>query len=214
MTCRGKVYVVDDDVPLLRALVGLLRSAGYEIFSFDDPAVFLQQEEPRDQACIILDLRLQETSGLDVQQALLRKGWAVPVIFLTGFGSIPSTVAAMQGGANNFLTKPVEEEALLRAVDDALSAHSARLHDRQQLAELRARLQTLTPRELEVLPLAADGKMIKQIAYELGTSEITAKVHKKHVMEKMKARTLADLVRMTDRLADDIKAAASQRVEG
>ncbi|EHK76527.1 alkaline phosphatase synthesis transcriptional regulatory protein PhoP [Sinorhizobium meliloti CCNWSX0020] len=214
MTIPGKVYVVDDDVPLVRALVGLLRSAGYEALPFDNPAVFLKEDEPTDGACIILDLHLQETDGLDVQQALLRKGWAIPIIFLTGFGSIPSTVAAMQGGAANFLTKPVEEEALLQAVDVALSADSARLHDRRLLAELRARLQTLTPRELEVLPLAADGKMIKQIAYELGTSEITAKVHKKHVMEKMKARTLADLVRMTDRLSDDIKAAVSQRLEG
>ncbi|VTZ65442.1 response regulator transcription factor [Sinorhizobium medicae] len=213
MTNPGKVYVVDDDVPLLRALVGLLRSAGYEALPFGDPAEFLEEDEPVDGACVILDLRLQETNGLDVQQALLRKGWAIPVIFLTGFGSIPSTVAAMQCGAANFLTKPVEEEALLQAVDAAISADSARLYDRRLLAELRARLQTLTPRELEVLPLAADGKMIKQIAYELGTSEITAKVHKKHVMEKMKARTLADLVRMTDRLSDEITAAVSRRLE-
>lgn len=196
----GVVHVVDDDDALRAALIRLIRSAGLEALGHYCAAGLrdaLGKERPQ---CIILDMRLEGENGLAVQNALRGDGSTAPIIFLTGFGTIPMTVQAMRAGAAEFLTKPVDDEILLGAIRRALD------HDRQTMArqrsqlDLEARLTTLTEREREVMRLAIGGLMNKQIAGELGTTEITAKVHKRRVMEKMAARSLPDLVRMAERL--------------
>ncbi len=194
------VLVVDDDAAVRRAFVNLLDSAGYDVLAYASAAAFFQQPLPDVPSCLLLDLRMPDAGGFDVAAELERTGSELPVIFVTGHGSIPLTVQAMKAGALEFLTKPVAPDELLRAVRDALLVAHARHQQRQELHELRRRHQALTPRELETMQLVIGGLMIKQIADELGISEIMVKMHKRKLMDKMGARSLPDLVRYAERL--------------
>ncbi|MEM6162589.1 response regulator [Erwinia sp. P6884] len=194
------VYVVDDDESVIAALRNLLDSEGYTIAAFTSPQAFLAQPHYETPSCLIVDINMPGTDGFDVSRNLHERGHTIPTIFLTGFGTIPITVKAMKAGAYEFLTKPVMPEPLLQAVSEALRiSEDARVTSLENL-ELTERLRSLTPREHEVLQLAVSGLLNKQIAAEMGVSEITAKVHKRRVMEKMKVRSISDLVRATERL--------------
>lgn len=194
------VFVLDDDDKVRQSLVRLLRSAGHAVKDFGCAASFLDEPLPTVPACLVLDMRLATGSGLDVLEALSARGAMLPVIFITAFGSIPLTVRAMKAGAFEFLTKPVPSEALLEAVRSALAVSEKNLHVQHDMLDSTQRYASLTAREREVLGLAIGGLMNKQIASELGIREVTAKVHKQKVMEKMGARSLADLVRAASRL--------------
>lgn len=194
------VYVVDDDESVRQSFVNLLDSEGYQVRSYDSAAAFFAQPLANVPACLLLDMRMPELGGFDVVAELGRTGADLPIIFITGHGSIPLTVQAMKAGALEFLTKPVEPEELLRAVRGALVVAQARQVQRQDLDELRRRHATLTPREREAMQLVIGGLLIKQIADHLGISEIMAKTHKRNLMDKMQARSLPDLVRYAERL--------------
>jgi FixJ family two-component response regulator len=194
------VQIVDDDPSVRLALADLLESADFTVRCFDSGQAFLDAGMPDQASCVLLDMRLKEVNGLDVQASMRARRCEVPIIFMTGYGTIPMTVQAMKGGAVEFLTKPINDEVLLQAVRNALALDAARLEAQAIDADLRLRFESLTPREREVMALAVGGLMNKQLAAELGTSEITAKVHKRHVMEKMGARSLADLVLAADKL--------------
>lgn len=194
------VQIVDDDPSVRFALTELLESADFTTRSFSSAPAFLAADRPRTPSCVLLDMRLEEASGLDVQTAMRERRYAIPIIFMTGHGTIPMTVQAMKGGAVEFLTKPIAEDVLLEAVQTALAIDAARIDAESQTFDLRSRFDGLTPREREVMALAVGGLMNKQLAAELGVSEITAKVHKRHVMEKMGARSLPDLVLAAERL--------------
>jgi FixJ family two-component response regulator len=183
-----------------RAFVNLLDSAGYDVLAYESAAAFFRHPLPDVPACLLLDLRMPGADGFDVSAELERTGIDLPVIFVTGHGSIPLTVQAMKAGAVEFLTKPVEPDDLLRAVGDALAVASTNRQQRREMDDLRRRHQTLTAREVETMQLVIGGLMMKQIADELGISEITAKIHKRKLMEKMGARSLPDLVRYAERL--------------
>lgn len=194
------VYVVDDDESVRQSFVNLLDSEGYQVHAYDSAAAFFAQPLAAAPACLLLDMRMPEVGGFDVAAELERMGADLPIIFITGHGSIPLTVQAMKAGALEFLTKPVEPDDLLRAVRDALVVAAARQVQRQELDELRRRHATLTPREREAMQLVIGGLLIKQIANDLGISEIMAKTHKRNLMDKMQARSLPDLVRYAERL--------------
>ncbi|WP_090138523.1 response regulator transcription factor [Kosakonia oryziphila] len=188
------VYVVDDDNAVRKALVRLLASEGYRAIDFASAESFLSHPLVGVPACLILDLNMPGVNGFDVASALKDRGRELPIIFLTGFGTIPLTVQAMKAGAREFLTKPVEPEQLLAAVADALKGAEQEFEQQQANFALKQRHLSLTPREQEVFELAISGLLNKQIAAELGVSEITVKVHRRRVMDKMQARSLADLV--------------------
>jgi FixJ family two-component response regulator len=190
------VYVIDDEEMVREALARLLRSAGFNAQGFASATEVLSQELPRVPMCILLDMNLKTTDGFDVQNQLAQKGIQVPVIFLTGYGSIPMSVRAIKAGAHEFLTKPVDDDELLEAVRRALAQDEANLAERAFNADVLRRAALLTPREMDVFELAVEGRMIKQMAHELGTQEVTVKVHKRRVMSKMQAKTLIDLARM------------------
>lgn len=201
---RATVYLVDDEPALLRAVSRLLRAAGINVESFKSPQQFLEEHDPKTPGCVVLDLSMPGLSGLDVQAALTERHSALPVIFLSGQGDIPSSVAAMKGGAADFLTKPVDEADLIAAVHRALELN-ARMHAaNRERVEIWRRLETLTPREFEVLVFVTDGMLNKQVAIELGTGEKTIKVHRGNVMRKMNAQSLAELVRMVERVGIDV----------
>jgi FixJ family two-component response regulator len=197
---QSTVFVVDDDGPLREALRGLLRSVGLRAEVFASAADFLKLKLPDTAACLVLDVRLPGVSGLDFQAELAKADIRIPIIFITGHGDIPMTVRAMKAGAVEFLTKPFRDQDLLDAVQIALERDRARRAGDQALLEVRAHFESLTPREQQVIGFVTAGLMNKQIAAELGVSEITVKVHRGSVMKKMKARSLADLVRMADAL--------------
>lgn len=199
-TLPDLVYVVDDDADIRDSLSRLLRSIGLDVACFATIAAFTQAARADRCACLLLDVRLQGTSGLDLQDQLNRDGVTIPVIFMTGYGDIPMTVRAMKGGAIDFLAKPFREQDLLDALQHALARDRAGRAQRSARSALHASYASLTPRERQVMGLAVRGLMNKQIAGELGTSEITVKVHRGNAMRKMHARTFADLVRMAEAL--------------
>jgi FixJ family two-component response regulator len=194
------VMVVDDDANVRRGLTHLLEAEGYAVRAFADAADFLAEPAPLAPSCLILDMQMPRLDGMSVLQHMAARHLALPVIFLTGHGTIPLSVAAMKAGAIEFLTKPVDPDALLAAVDEALAGDARRIAQRRASDELARRHAQLTPREREVFGLAIGGLLNKQIADAMGISEIMAKVHKRNLMQKMQTRTLAELVRMAEKL--------------
>jgi RNA polymerase sigma factor (sigma-70 family) len=195
------VYVVDDDAGVRAALQALLRSVGLRSAAFTSTAQFLERKQRNEVSCLILDVRLPGVGGLDFQAELAAAKISIPIIFITGYGDIRMTVKAMKGGAVEFLTKPFREQDLLDAVRIALDRDRARLEHERQTNDLRLKFEALSPREQEVMALVTSGLMNKQIAAEIGVSEVTVKVHRGNVMKKLAARSLADLVRIADTLA-------------
>jgi FixJ family two-component response regulator len=199
ITERPVVFVVDDDVRVRDALSSLLTAAGLDVAVFGSAAEFLEADKSDGPACLLLDLELPDINGLELQKELSERE-APPIVFITGHGDIPSSVKAMKAGAVEFLCKPVGDEQLLRAIDAAVALDRTARLTRSEHAELRRRYEHLTPREREVLTYVVAGFANKQTAGELGTSEITIGVHRGQIMRKMGARSLAELVRFTDKL--------------
>jgi FixJ family two-component response regulator len=196
----GTVFVVDDDASMRRGLERLLRSFGYAVEGYASATAFLARPPATDIACLVLDLRMPGMDGLDLQGRLAARGDDLPVVFVSGHGDVQSSVRAMKAGALDFLTKPFDESVLRAAIERALDWNAERRASRAGLAALRARFETLTPREREVSREVAEGRLNKQIAERLGTSEKTIKVHRARVMEKLGARSVVELVRIVDRL--------------
>jgi FixJ family two-component response regulator len=194
------VCVVDDDLDVREGLSGLLRSVGLEVALFASTAEFLDKKPAVAAACLIVDIRLPGLSGLDFQAELARRNLHVPIIFITGHGDIPMSVKAMKAGAAEFFTKPFREQDLLDAVRVAVARDSDRRREEYRLSDLSSRLKTLSQREREVVALVTLGRMNKQVAAEIGVSEITVKVHRHNAMKKLGARSLAELVRIADLL--------------
>jgi FixJ family two-component response regulator len=196
----GLVFIVDDDASLRESLKNLIRSVGLRVEPFASAQEFLRSKRPDVPGCLVLDVRLQGLSGLDLQKRMADSDIEMPIIFISGHGDIPMTVQAMKAGAVEFLTKPFRDQDLLDAVQHALERDRAAREQREEIQKLRRRFESLTQREREVMGLVVTGLLNKQIAGELGTSETTVKIHRHQVMEKMAANSLAELVRMSDRL--------------
>lgn len=194
------VFVIDDDASMRRALTNLFQSVGLKVEVFASASEILQSKLPDVASCLVLDIRLPGLSGLDFQTELAKANIHIPIIFMTGHGDIPMTVRAMKGGAVDFLTKPFRDQDMLDAVVTAIEKDRKTREVGKIVANLQALFETLPPREREILALVASGLMNKQIAAEIGLAEITVKIHRSHIMKKMDARSLADLVRMTETL--------------
>jgi FixJ family two-component response regulator len=200
------VFVVDDDASIRRALTRLIKSAGYQVNTFASARDFLESgwhsESP---GCLVLDVRMPGLSGLDLQRELQNANLTLPIVFMTGHGDIPMSVTAMKAGAVDFLPKPVKDTDLLRAIKQALARAVHDRAERNELEDIQSRVEKLTPRERQVMGLVAKGMLNKQIAFELGTVEKTIKVHRARVMQKMQVQSLADLVRLTEKLQIPLK---------
>ena len=194
------VFVVDDDASVREAVQRLIASVGLRVETFGSTSAFLAAKRPDAPACLVLDVRLPDASGLELQRDLIAANVHIPIIFITGHADVPMTVRAMKAGAVEFLTKPFRGQELLDAIQEAIGKDRVAWNDRANMSELRARYDSLTPREKEVLMLVASGLLNKQIGAELGTSELTIKTHRGRVMQKMRADSLADLVRMAERI--------------
>jgi len=197
---EAMVFVVDDDVGTRESLKNLIRSVGLRVEAFASAQDFLRSTRPDVPGCLVLDVRLPGLSGLDLQKRMAEVELEIPIVFISGHGDIPMSVRAMKAGAVEFLTKPFRDQELLDAIQQALERDRNAREQRAEIAELRSRYRLLTPREREVMALVVTGLLNKQIAGELGTSEASVKVHRHHVMEKMRAGSLAALVRMADRV--------------
>src|SRR5438128_10538860 len=193
------VFVIDDDAAVRKAVSRLLRSAGIAVAVFASPREFLAQYDPDMPGCLVLDLAMPDINGLQLQTTLGMKGCTLPIIFLTGHGDVSKSVQAMKNGAFDFLSKPVKDKDLLTAVRAAIERDTVARREQAKLSEIRARLDTLTPREREVLEHVVSGKMNKQIAGDLGIAQATVKLHRARVMEKMKVQSVAELTRLTGR---------------
>jgi len=194
------VFVVDDDPSVRRSVVRLLESAGLRVEGFPSGEAFLERETPWGPGCVVLDVRMSGMSGLELQRRLHATGRPMAIVFITGHGDVPMSVAAMKGGAVDFLLKPFDDEALLAAIDRAIGRDREWLHEQHELGVLRVRFARLTPREQQVFALVTTGMLNKQVAARLGTTEKTIKVHRGRAMAKMEAGSLADLVRHAERL--------------
>ncbi len=198
---KSTVVVIDDDVSVRESLANLFRSVSLDVKLFSSGPEFLKSGRPESPACLVLDVRLPDASGLDVQRELAAADIRVPIIFITGYGDIHMSVQAMKGGAIEFLTKPFREQDLLDAVQLGLARDRAELDNERHLATLKESFALLTPREREIMQYVAQGRLNKQIAFDMSISEITVKVHRGQVMRKMNAKSLPELARMVDRLA-------------
>jgi len=197
------VYIVDDDDGMRRALTTLMTTVGYRATAFSRPGEFLAQYDPDQASCLVLDVRMPEMSGLEVQQQLNRNGSIVPVIMITGHGDIPMAVQAMKDGCFDFLQKPFRDQELLDRINAALKQDAQNRESVDRLADLRQRAESLTPREREVMAAVVDGKANKVVAIDLGLSERTVEIHRANVMDKMGARSVAHLVKMHLTLGGD-----------
>ena len=203
MTAEGAtVFIVDDDQSVRTALARLMRSAGLHAETFASAKEFLEREHPDGPGCMVLDLSMPGSTGLDLQQDMAAAEIDLPIVFLTGHGNVPSSVKALKGGAVDFLEKPVDEDRLLSAIQDAVEQDIRTRRDRDKLSEIQGRVARLTRRELQVFRLVVQGKLNKQVAGELGMSEKTVKVHRARVMQKMEADSLAELVRLAQRAGE------------
>ena len=200
------VFIVDDDLSVRRSTERLVQSAGLKVQTFTSAKEFLKNVRFEGPACLVLDVRMPGLSGMDLQQELTQSGIQIPIIFITGHGDIPMSVRAMKAGAVEFLTKPFRSRSLLDAIRAALERDRSAHKERLEAGELRQRYEQLTPREREVMVLVAAGLLNKQVASELATTERTIKFHRAHIMQKMQAESLADLVRMAEKLGAVIQA--------
>ena len=205
MTQPPVVFVVDDDPSVRSSLKFLMSSVGLQVESFDSADALLQRKLPDAPSCLILDVRLRGLSGLDFQRELAARNCHMPIIFITGHGDIPMSVRAMKAGAVEFLTKPFRDQDLLDAVRIALEKDRERRERKKEVSDLKERFNSLTPREQKVISLVVEGMLNKQIADQLGTAENTVKVHRSRAMEKMRAQSVAELVKMIDKLESSMQ---------
>jgi two-component system response regulator FixJ len=190
------VFVIDDDAGVRQGLRFMLRAAGYSVEAFPSARSFLEDYHPRRSGCLLLDIQLPQMSGLELQQTLNLRGWRIPVIFITGHGTVPLAIAAMKAGAFDFIEKPLREDALVESIERALRWNDRAYEERLERATLQTRAVSLTPREREVFELVAAGEPNKAIAHHLGISFRTVELHRAHIIEKLQARSLSDLIRM------------------
>ncbi|MGD9105730.1 MAG: response regulator transcription factor [Desulfobacterales bacterium] len=197
---EATVFVVDDDTSIRTALKRLIKSLGFKVKTFDSAQAFLKNGPHDGPACLVLDVRMPEMSGIELQEQLTNTGLGMPIIFITGHGNIPMSVNAMKAGAVDFIEKPFEDQKLIDAINTAIKKNKKFKTEQAEIKDLQQRVDSLTPREHEVFILVVSGMLNKQIAFDLGMSEKTVKVHRARVMDKMKAKSLADLVRMAERV--------------